>query len=182
MVRKDQAVEPDEWVTVAACARAVPCTEAAVRRWIGMGVVERRADGKVHLRTALAAMSAARAGTAGPGRGGLKEPPESMSDSVAKKPKSLVHWKTAEARESALMKRLSRLEKQGQLVRRDVAEAEAATVMATLRSHLDSVGRSLQDALAAETDPRRCGDMVEGAIRKVLDRLADTAPEEDEDG
>lgn len=183
-------------MSVAELAAAAGVTKPSIYRWISLGVVERGDDKLVPLQASLDAIAAARTGTAGPGRGkhgqlttGGSAKPEAPpggearqpGDAPPKKKGSLVHWKTVGVREDALKKRLERLARQGELVARADVERDWVTLLASLGAHLDGIGRVLQDALAAETDPRKCGDMVEAAIRRARERLADAAPEGDEE-
>ncbi len=103
-----------------------------------------------------------------------RERPPSDGTGGARKPRDpdATDWKAKHEKEKALKARLARRALQGRLVRREVVDRQRAESAALLRSHLDGVGKSLRDRLAAETNARRCGDMVDKAIRDVLNQLS----------
>lgn len=130
--------------------------------------VVRFPDGSIDAEASLAAWEERRQGPAGPGRGRGREPG------------GRVDWKDKKEREAYLKLKLERKQLQGKLVPvADVVE-ERAAVSALVRSRLDPIGKELAAALAAEIDPRRCGDMVDAAIRDALEALADEAQREAE--
>lgn len=91
--------------------------------------------------------------------------------------RDLLHWKTLATREEYRAKRLARRELQASLVERDRAEQLPAELAATTRSLLEKVGAAVRDDLAAESDPRRCGDIVNAEIRLVLEQAAQSYAE-----
>lgn len=100
--------------------------------------------------------------------------------------RDLSYWKTRREKESFLKTRLERYKLQGSLITRSVAEEKVANLGAMMRQLLESIGGDLRDELAAETDPRRCGDLVDDAIRSALtdasERLGHEADETEEPG
>ena len=130
--------------------------------------VVRFPDGSIDAEASLAAWEERRQRAPGPGRGHGREPGERVVD-----------WKDKKEREAYLKLKLERKQLQGKLVPvADVVE-ERAAISALVRSRLDPIGKELAAALAAEIDPRRCGDMVDAAIRDALEALADEASAEE---
>lgn len=91
-------------------------------------------------------------------------------------------WSSLLERERYLKARIERHELEGLLVRRDAAEIAQAELASMIRSLLGGVGADLRDELAAETDARKCGDLVDDAIRDVLTKVSDQLAELDAPG
>lgn len=173
MARKRTEFVAEGRLTVAEFARLEGLTPRAVTAWVERGVVELDAEKRLDAVAARAAIAGARVGTPGPGRG-RRQPDDGSSASgpqASATTKTLVHWKTLETREMYRKRKLERLELQNALVRRDAVENEHATLAAIVRDQLRQIGPRLGPALAAESDARKCRDMVVAAIDKALSDL-----------
>lgn len=107
--------------------------------------------------------------------------PEQVAEEAARKQarktgdKDRVDWDTALKRENAKKAKLSRLELQGQLVRRETYERELAELGTLVRDRLRNMGKRLRDRLAAESSARVCGEIVDREVDQALDVLSEMA-------
>lgn len=84
-------------------------------------------------------------------------------------------WKALLDKEKAIKAQLERRELQGSLVRRDAVDREHAELATLMRDKLRAIGKRIRDELAAESNARLCGEMVDEAIDEVLADLAKRA-------
>ncbi|MCC7540901.1 MAG: hypothetical protein IT379_32080 [Deltaproteobacteria bacterium] len=154
-----------ERVTGAELARRAGLTPAAISTARRRGRITRGKDKKYDAESSLVRLDESRTREPGPGRGGkkAKEPSDTLT---------LTHWKTVETREMARKRKLERLEIQGALVRRSVVEQTWASEAALIRDQLMQIGSRLAGRLAAETDPRVCGRLVDEEVLTALRGLA----------
>lgn len=164
-------------------ARRLGVTQPAVAAAARTGRIKRDPDGLFDLEQAARDFERGRSHTAGPGRGKLgpmsAEPPARAPVSADDHcptcgvVRDLQYWKTLSEREKYRKAKLERLELEGALVRRSVAEAKVADIQAMTRGLLEGVAAAVRDDLAAEGDARRCGDIVDAEIRLVLGQVAE---------
>lgn len=139
-------------MTPVEAAAALACSEAHISRRVRYGTLRTLADGSID--------------------------PDQVAEEAARKQarktgdKDRVDWDTALKRENAKKAKLQRLEIQGQLVRRDAAEREAAEASTLVRDRLRNIGKRLRDRLAAESSARVCGELVDREIDQALEVLA----------
>jgi len=177
---------PDRVTTVELAAH-LGVTRQAIEAAAKAGRIKRGPDKRFDLEVSAEAWERTRSHPAGPGRGHVGEtakpvrvprsPDAEDHCPVCGEVRDLMHWKTLATREDYRAKRIARRELEGALVRRDKAEAELAELAATTRGLLEKVGAAVRDDLAAETDPRRCGDIVDKEIRLVLQQAAESYAE-----
>lgn len=84
-------------------------------------------------------------------------------------------WRKVLDKEKALKARLERRQLQGTLVPVADVEAVIAETNGIVRQRLEQIGGSVADRLASETDPRRCREIIDAAVREALEELADKA-------
>ncbi|MCA9643515.1 MAG: winged helix-turn-helix domain-containing protein [Myxococcales bacterium] len=170
--------KPAERISGAELARRLGVSPGAVTYAIKAGRIKRGPDGKFDAATALRDYQRSQAKAPGPGRGHMVAP-SSASDDRAEdncpscgRIRDLQYWRTLSEREKYRTTRLGRLELEGTLIKRSVADETIAELGAITRGLLEGVAASIRDDLAAETDVRRCGDIVDGEIRLVLEQAA----------
>lgn len=148
------------------------CSESAVRKAETAGRITKRADGRFGPES-VSGFSDSRRGEPGPGRhraGADSEDPEGEAGERNPK-KDLQHWRLIGEKEKALKARLERRALQETLVKRDSVESAAAERAALVRDRFRQIGPKLAPALAAESDVRRCRDMVCKAVDAALEEL-----------
>lgn len=153
--------------TAAGMCRRVSCTRSAWSQKVKAGILSGAGDdGKYDVIDATAEWVANRTRERADGTGG----------SPKLKPKGdAKDWGAVLERERALKARIERRELQGALVRRDASEREAAERGVIVRDRMRNIPMRTRDKLAAETDPRKCGEIVAAEIDKALDALASSA-------
>ena len=87
--------------------------------------------------------------------------------------RDLQFWRTLTEREKYRSSRIGRLELEGKLIRRELADETIAELGAITRSLLEAIPPSIRADLAAESNARKCGDIVGDAIRLVLQQVAE---------
>lgn len=171
---------PDR-ATTPELAAALGVTEGAIRAATKSGRIKKGPDGCYDREIAMRDFERSRSHPAGPGRGntgpmvGGRAVPETAEDycPTCGIVRDLQFWRTLSEREKYRSERLKRLELEGALVRRSVADATLADLAAITRSLLEGVAAQVRDDLAAETDPRKCGDIVDAEIRLALGQAAE---------
>lgn len=142
--------------------RRVACARQSWSEKVKLGVLSGPgSDGKYDVAHATAEWVANRTRERSDGTGG--------SPKIKREGKD---WGAVLERERALKARIERRELQGALVRRDAVAREAAEFAVMVRDRLRNIPMRLRDKLAAEVDPRRCGEIVSAEIDKALDVLA----------
>lgn len=161
-----------EWITAAELARRLGVKPHAIAAAKRVGRVTPNSMGLYHAVEAMEAFRSSSTHPPGPGRG-HKTP----TSSSGVKSGSKADWSAKRERESYLKLRLDRLALQGVLVRRDAMEHELASLALLVRDRLRGIGARLRDQLAAESNPRVCGELVDRSIDEILEELSRRADE-----
>lgn len=167
-----------EWITAAELARRLGVKPHAIAAAKRVGRVTPNDEGLYHAAEAMEAFRSSSTHPPGPGRG-HKAPPGDKAAGAGSgvKSGSKADWAAKKERESFLKLRLDRLALQGVLVRRDAMEHELASLALLVRDRLRGIGARLRDQLAAESNPRVCGELVDKAIDEILEELSRRADE-----
>ena len=156
-----------ERVTGAELARRLGVAQPQITKAVAKGRIVRGDDGLFDAEESIEAFASS-----------STRPPESASaaaQAVRRSPteaKTKHDWSVAKEREQYLKLRLERRELQGSLVKREVVEHEFAELATMVRDRFRGIGKRLRDQLAAEVDPRRCGELVEAEVDATLKELS----------
>lgn len=164
-----------EWITAAELARRLGVKPHAIAAAKRVGRVTPNDEGLYHAAEAMDAFRSSSTHPPGPGRGHKAQGSAASGSGV--KSGSKADWAAKKERESFLKLRLDRLALQSVLVRRDAMEHELASLALLVRDRLRGVGARLRDQLAAESNPRVCGELVDKAIDEILEELSRRADE-----
>lgn len=159
-----------EWITAAELARRLGVKPHAIAAAKRVGRVTPNDEGLYNAAEAMEAFRSSSTHPPGPGRG-------HKTPSSGVKVGSKADWSAKKERESFLKLRLDRLAAQKVLVRRDSMEHELASLALLVRDRLRGIGARLRDQLAAESNPRVCGELVDKAIDEILEELSRRADE-----
>lgn len=149
--------------TAAGMCRRVSCTPSAWSQKVKAGILSPPGpDGKYDVIDSTAEWVSNRTRERADGTGGARKLKPKGEACEAR------DWGAVLEKERAMKARLERRELQGQLVRRDAVEQEAAEFAVLVRDRLRNVPMRVRDKLAAEDSPRVCGEIVAAEIDKAL--------------
>lgn len=153
-----------ELVNGSELARRLEVSRNAVSKAKRDGRITPNADGLFDLAEATEAFLGSRSRDPAPRARADASPPKTA-------PKR-ADWSTLREREQYYKLRLERRELQGALVRRAVVEHEFAELGVLIRDRFRALGKRLRDRLAAETNARKIGELIEAEVDAILRELA----------
>lgn len=155
-------------------ARRLEVSRAAVSKAKRDGRITPNADGLFDLAEATEAFLGSRSRDPSPRAGADESPPadRDKKKSPSKTAPKRADWSTLKEREQYYKLRLERRELQGSLVRRAVVEHEFAELGVLIRDRFRALGKRLRDRLAAETNARKIGELIEAEVDAILRELA----------
>lgn len=177
-------------VTQKALAAALGVTSAALTKARGIGRIVRGEDGLYDLAESVESFRGSRAQSPpGPDHGVTSPAVRDVRQATARRvvstssarvvePTTLLDFKTLQTEEQWLEARLKRQQKQGELVERNIVDAEWQSIGVRVRDAMLQIPYSIAQELAAETDPRVVRDSLRVAIEQALTRLCDAMAEE----